>query len=329
MVAARDLLYRWLWRKKQGERVSLAGADTQAAWRQEVVWLGLEVEAAAQPEKAEATIEPEILRCLPEILPSEPAPWGVGSGETPLAQLRTLGTLPEALVNFLALLGWRPPEGTSDIVSLAQLLRLFTLEQIVTTPVCFDAAKLRDLNRHWLQQAELDRLLELSLPCFRAAGYIPDEPREPLRQWLKDVIAAVRPGLDYLSLLPQRTRLIFRYSAQSCLEFPESRLALEREGARDVIRAFAQRVLELSAGSLGDSWLTTARLKAIITEVKATTQWKGRNLLEPIRVLLTGLPFGPDLEHLVPIFEQGSRFQLPVHVKSCRERVLEFCTVFV
>jgi len=327
VAAARDFLYRWLWRRKQGEVVSLAGVDAQPMWRQEVTWLGLEPAEATPAEKAEAAIEPEILRRLPEILPAEPAPWGVGSGETPVAQLHELGTLPEALVNFLALLGWRPPEGTSDILTLEQLLRVFTLEQIVPTPVRFAAAKLRELNRYWLQQAELDRLVALSLPYFCAAGYIPDELSEPLRQWLKDVIAVVLPGLDYLSLLPQRTRLIFRYSAQTCLEFPESRLALEREGARDVIREFGQRVLEVATG--GNRWMTTSRLEAIIAEVKAATHWKGRNLLEPIRVMLTGLPFGPDLEQLVPIIEQGSYFQLPVHVKSCRERVLEFCSVFV
>jgi len=329
LAAARELLYRWLWWRKQGERVSLAAGNTQVAWHEEAQWLGLEMKEVEPPEKAEETIEPEILRRLPEILPSEPAPWGVGSGETPVAQLRALGTLPEALVNFLALLGWRPPEGTSDVLTLAQLLRVFTPEQIVPTPVRFDAAKLRGLNRYWLQQAELNRLLELSLPYFCAAGYIPEDPPEPMRQWLKDLIRAVLPGLDYLALLPQRTRLIFCYSAQTCLEFPESRLALEREGARDVIREFGQRVLELSTGSRGDSWMTTTRLEAIIAQVKTATRWKGRNLLEPLRVVLTGLPFGPELEQLVAIFEQGSRFQLPVHVKSCRERVLEFCSVFV
>jgi len=325
VAAARDLLYRWLWWKKQGARVSVAAADTQVLWYLEAQWLGLEIEEVEPAEKAKQAIEPEILQRLPEILPSEPAPWGVGSGEMPVAELRALGTLPEALVNLLVLLGWRPPEGTSDILTLAQLLRVFTPEQIVPTPVPFQATKLRELNRYWLQQAELDRLLALGLPYFQAVGYIPDNPPEPMRQWLKDVIRAVLPGLDYLALLPQRTRLIFCYSAQACLEFPESRLALEREGARDVIREFGQRVLD----SASDSWMTTARLNAIIAQVKAATRWRGRNLLEPLRVVLTGLPFGPDLEQLVAIFEQGSRLQLPVHVKSCRERVLEFCEVFV
>ncbi len=315
--AARAAVYRWLWARRRGTGFFVANAE--GSWREELEWLGLAAEEAKQAKEAE---EPEWLGRLPEILPGDPAPWGVGTAETPIAELRWLGVLPEAMVNFLALLGWRPPEGTPETLTREELARAFHPEQIVSSPLAFDAEKLRALNHHWLHQADLERLLELGLPYFCATGYVQSEPPEPVRLWLRDVIRAVLPGLDFLSLLPQRTRFVFDYSAARALEFPESRAALERAGARDVIREFGRRVLE-------ENWLTVERLRAILEEVRKATHGKGRSLVQPVRVMLTGLPFGPDLADLVPIFETGSQLALPVRVKSCRERVLEFCSTFV
>jgi len=320
---ARAAVYRWLWAQQQGSPFIIAA--NPEPWREELQWLGLEAEEANPSPREHSGLragEPSWLGRLPEILPGDSAPWGVGAAETPIADLRWLGVLPEALVNFLALLGWQPPDGASELFSRTQLARLFDPQQIVSTPVAFDAEKLRALNHHWLQQADLDRLLALSLPYFLAAGYLPEDPPEPVRLWLKDVIRAVLPGLDFLSLLPQRTRFVFDYSAARALEFPESRAALERAGARDVIREFGGRVLE-------ENWLTRERLAAIVEEVRKAMHGKGRSLLQPVRVMLTGLPFGPELADLIPIFETGSQLNLAMHVKSCRERVLEFCSVFV
>lgn len=328
LLAARDALYRWLWacqprqrRGQQGAAFSLPATrepESGEPWAEELAWLGLESNESTE----DVSEEPAWLSRLPEILPGEPAPWGTGTGQTSIAELRALGVLPEALVNFLALLGWRPPEGASEIISAAQLLRLFNPEQVVATPLPFDAERLRALNHHWLQQADLGRLLALSLPYFQAAGYLPVEPPEPVRQWLKDVIRAVLPGLDFLALLPQRTRFVFCYSAEVAFSFPDSRAALEREGARDVIREFGRRIL-------AESWLTAERLAAILAEVRAAAQRKGRALEQPVRVMLTGLPYGPELADVVPLVETGSQFSLPQRVKSCRERVLEFCSAFV
>lgn len=330
LAAAREALYRWLWARQQSGAVAVRRGPEP--WQEELAWLGVELgdcirtAGASEPDEVN---EPAWLACLPEILPSEPAAWGSGTAETPLAELRELGVLPEALMNFLALLGWRSPQGTSEMLSREQVLRLFHPEQIVSTPVRFDPEKLRTLNHHWLQLAEPDRLLTLGLPYFRAAAMIPDDPPEPVRLWLRDIIRAVLPGLDFLSLLPPRTRFIFCYSAERGLEFADSRAALERDGARDVIREFGRRVLTENWPRQGRGWLTAERLAAILEEVKQATHWKGRALVQPVRVVLTGLPYGPELAELVPIFETGSRFRLPQHVKSCRERVLEFCSVFV
>ncbi|MCH7766110.1 MAG: glutamate--tRNA ligase, partial [Acidobacteria bacterium] len=118
------------------------------------------------------------------------------------------------------------------------------------------------------------------------------------------------------------TRLVFDYQPEHYLSVPESRQVMESEGAREVLRAFGQR-------ALAESWLTVERFHEILEEVKRETPWRGGQLLRPVRVALTGLPFGPSLDDLIPIFERGHELDLPVEVKSCRQRVLEFCSVFV
>jgi hypothetical protein len=115
---------------------------------------------------------------------------------------------------------------------------------------------------------------------------------------------------------------VFAYQPENYLRVPESREAMEREGAREVLRLFSQKALE-------ESWLTVDRYHHIMESLKQQAPWRGRSLHHPVRVLLTGLPFGPSMDDLLPLIEQGAELDLPVRVKSCRERVVEFCSVFV
>jgi glutamyl/glutaminyl-tRNA synthetase len=287
--------------------------------REELGWLGLEADEEAASGEA-----PEWAVRLSSIEQSDPSPWGQWSGQTTVAELRELGVLPEALINFLALQGWHAPaEGDKprEVLSLEELLKLWSPEAIDSTPRKFDFELLRRINHHWLQQADLDRLVDLALPYYHRVGWLPD-PLPPLvRGWVRDVVRAVLPGLDFLSLLPPRTRLIFDYQPEKYMLLPESREALEREGARAVIRAFGLRALE-------NGWMTVERFHGILDEVKRETHMTGRNLVQPVRVMLTGLPFGPELDQLIPILERGAELPLPVRVKSCRERVVGFCSIF-
>jgi glutamyl/glutaminyl-tRNA synthetase len=314
--SARTALCLWLEARRTQARFTVPAGE--APWREELRWLGLEWDAEAASGAAPAWV-----RSLPALEEGEPSPWGQWSGRTSVAELRELGVLPEALLNFLTLTAWEPSAAKDELLSREQLASLWSPERLRAQPVRFDFEELRRLNHAWLQRADLDRLLELSLPYFRRVGWLPAGDLLPVvRGWLGDVIRAVLPGLDFLSLLPPRTRLVFDYHPENYLRVAESRQALEREGARDVLRVFGQRMLE-------DSWLTVERFRNILEAIKRETPWRGRHLIQPIQVVLTGLPFGPELEELIPLFERGAELDLPVRVKSCRERVLEFCSVFV
>ena len=67
--------------------------------------------------------------------------------------------------------------------------------------------------------------------------------------------------------------------------------------------------------------LTPETYREIVGQVKANTHQKGRNLFHPIRAALTGRGSGPEMEKLIPLYESGSRLNLPRKVMSCRERL--------
>ena len=315
--SARRALALWLNARRSGTKFLVAAARDGAPVCEELGWLGLDGEAAAG-----AASEPEWLGRLAPLAPAPSSPWGEWSGQTRLAELRELGVLPEALINFLALTLFDSIPDSGELWTLEDLSALWSPDKLPAAPIRFDFELLRKLNHDWLLRADLDRLLELALPYYQRVDWIPADPSPAVRLWLRDLIRAVLPGLDFLSLLPPRTRLVFDYQPESYLRIPESREAMEREGARDVLRVFGQKALEAS-------WLTPERYREILEELKRETPWRGRNLLQPIRVLLTGLPFGPPMDELLPLIERGAELDLPVRIKPCRERVLEFCAVFV
>ncbi len=87
-------------------------------------------------------------------------------GATSIAAFREMGYLPEALVNYLALLGWGAEDGKTETFTLEELTQAFSLERVTPSPAIFDIAKLNWLNRHYLKQVPMERLVTLVWPYF-------------------------------------------------------------------------------------------------------------------------------------------------------------------
>src|SRR5436853_4267758 len=90
-------------------------------------------------------------------------------GATSIANFREMGVLPEALANYLALLGWAPSGGTREIFSLQELVKEFSLERVTPSPAVFDMEKLYWLNRHYIKQVPPERINKLALPYYTRA----------------------------------------------------------------------------------------------------------------------------------------------------------------
>src|SRR6185503_12158092 len=109
-----------------------------------------------------------------------------------------MGILPEALVNYLALLGWAPTGGTRETFTAKELIKEFSLERVTPSPAIFDFEKLYWLNRHYLKSADPQRVASLSLRYFQAKDLVSEDPGAEEHEWLKKVIALLVPYVDRL-----------------------------------------------------------------------------------------------------------------------------------
>ncbi len=256
-------------------------------------------------------------------------------GATSIASFREMGVLPEALVNYIALLGWAPTGGTREIFRPEELVKEFDLRRVTPSPAIFDFEKLYWLNRHYIKESAPYRIAKL------ARGYwdrmmieriahrqaIPKiEPRhvtawaasKEVDEWLGKVTALLVPSVNKLDELPDRGKVIFDYDAKTAIDDPGNAEVLQAQKTESVLAAFTTRI----AGESGP--LTAERFKAIVSEVKTETGVKGKDLFHPIRIAVTGTHSGPEFDKLVPLIEEGSALALPVQVKSVKQRVAEF-----
>ncbi len=239
-------------------------------------------------------------------------------GATSIANFHEMGVLPEALVNYLALLGWAPTGGTREIFSPEELIREFSLKRVTPSPAVFDMEKLYWLNRHYIKQSPPERIERLAEPFFVRAELLPEGPDERTRGWFSKVVELLAPSVDKLEQLPERAALIFRYDAAAAMNSPDNAEVLAAPKTNDVLAAFVQQV------EADPSPMTPERFKAIMNEVKAKTGAKGKDLFHPVRVALTGSHSGPEFDKLIPILEEGSLLNLPQHMLSVRERLAAF-----
>jgi glutamyl-tRNA synthetase len=235
------------------------------------------------------------------VLGPDHAPLSKRHGATSVAEFRARGYLPEALTNYLALLGWSPGDG-QEIVPLAELARRFRLEDVGHSAGVFDTEKLAWMNRHYLKSAAPEGLTKLALPYLKAAGWV-TEPSGPALDFLAAVVPLAAASVDRLDQVPARLRFLFDYSAGRALE--DIAVRSEAEAARPVIAAFAEVLA--GSGPLADR----EAFRAVVGQVRERTGQKGKALLHPIRLALTGEPEGLELDLAVPAIERGALLGRP------------------
>ncbi len=261
---------------------------------------------------------------LSTILGSDREKLSKRHGATAVGSFREMGILPEALVNYLALLGWGAEGGTREIFSLRELTREFRLERVTASPAVFDWEKLHWLNRHYLKQAEPARVEELAWPHFAGVELLPgfDTANSETKAWFAKLLALFLPAVSQLDELPKKAGFVFGFDLKAARANAENAAVLASESAQKVLAAFAAKVR--AHGDAGGGPVTPEQFRAWMNEVKAETGAKGKDLFHPVRIALTGSHSGPEFDRLIPIFEEGSRLPLPAHVTSVRERVERF-----
>jgi nondiscriminating glutamyl-tRNA synthetase len=269
-------------------------------------------------------------------------------GATSISTFREMGYLPEALVNYLALLGWGAEDGKTETFTLDQLTRAFSLSRVTPSPAIFDFDKLNWLNRHYLKLAAPERLSALAWGYFAVQGtgfspYIhpanesvalaPEENSsggspvfsplsaipEPLQSWFARLLAVFVPYVDRLDQLPLKAVPVLGFDPEAARANPENALILAADSARTVLSELAGRV----RAHIGP--VSPETFKAWLNEIKAATGVKGKELFHPVRIALTGAHSGPDFDKVLPLIEDGAA--LGLGVLSVRQRIERFVGV--
>jgi nondiscriminating glutamyl-tRNA synthetase len=237
-------------------------------------------------------------------------------GATSVASFREMGILSEALANYLALLGWGAEGGTREIFTREELVKEFKLERVTPSPAVFDWDKLHWLNRQAIKHSPLPELRVLAWQYFIAAAWLPQQSSasDAVVHWFDRVLELYLPAVDQLQQLPEKAAALWRVTQVA----QEDSSLLTSEAGERVVRAFIEKV----RGEAGA--ITPQRFKELMNEVKAESGVKGKELFHPVRIILTGAHSGPEFDKLIPLFEDGSRLDLPTHVMSVRERVEAF-----
>jgi glutamyl-tRNA synthetase/nondiscriminating glutamyl-tRNA synthetase len=243
-------------------------------------------------------------------------------GATSVAEFRTRGYLPEALVNYLALIGWSPGED-EELLPVQELARRFAIEDVGHSPGVFDQEKLAWMNRHYMKQAAPARLAAETMRYFLARGYVKRRTDESV-EYISSILPMAVGSVDRLEEIPDRVRFLFDFDAAAAMRRDEVAHVLQEPAAREVIAAFAR---EIEAPLLDKD-----AFRAVANRVRAATGQKGKALFHPIRVALTGEGGGPELDLAVPAIDRGAT--LPpragvAKIVSSRDRAEAFARAIV
>ncbi len=271
-------------------------------------------------------------------------------GATSISVFRQMGYLPEAMANYLALLGWGAEDGKTETFTLAELVPIFSLERVTPSPAIFDFDKLNWLNRHYIKLADPERIAKLAERqfCLQKPGIFPlwtsnelytaetiallasldppihlDIPSTELiaqrKAWFTSLLALFLPYVDYLAQLPVKSAFIFGIDPDAAHADPENAAILAADSARSVLAEFACRVRTHSGH------VTPEDFKTWVNQIKEATGIKGRELFHPIRIALTGSHSGPDFDKVIPLIEEGAAMGLAI--PTIHDRIEQFVGV--
>ena len=197
------------------------------------------------------------------------------------------GYLPEALVNFLALMGYSQPDG-EEIFSFGDMVASFDWARVNTVGPVFDLDKLAWLNGHYIRELSVDDLAGRITAHLARRGVLPAEPTAEQRA----MVLAATP------LVNERMQVL--HEAEGMLGFlllPDESFALDEDDAAKVLTAEAGPVLQAAVDALAglDAWETAAIEQALRTALVDGLGLKPKNAFAPVRVAVTGRRVSPPL----------------------------------
>nr|WP_230967344.1 glutamate--tRNA ligase [Nostoc commune] len=219
----------------------------------------------------------------PLILNMEGRKLSKRDGVTSISDFQQMGFIAEGLVNYMTLLGWSPPDSTQEIFTLETAAKEFGFERVNKAGAKFDWDKLDWLNSQYIHKTPVDKLTDLLIPYWEAAGYKLDGGRD--RAWLEQLVTLISQSLTRLVDAVPQSQLFF----SDTVEFSdEGSTQLKQEGSTAVLEGIVT-ALE------NQSQLSEAAAQEIIKQVVKEQKVKKGLVMRSLRAALTGDVHGPDL----------------------------------
>jgi len=223
---------------------------------------------------------------LPMILGSDKTKLSKRHGATAVTEYIDLGYLPEALVNYLARLGWS--HGDQEIFSSRELIEKFSLDTVGKAPSVFNPEKLLWLNHHYIQQADHGRLAGLVLNLLKKDGVIKTDPDF---EWFKKLIA----------ILTERSHTLVEMKIGALPFIADDITIDEKAKAKQLTPDVAPLLTELSARLNLIEPFSHAEVEKIFTALVAEKGIKLGKLAQPVRVALTGSTVSPGIFEVIEV----------------------------
>ncbi|HEX3580367.1 MAG TPA: glutamate--tRNA ligase [Thermoanaerobaculia bacterium] len=193
-------------------------------------------------------------------------------GATSVSAYAEEGFLPEAMLNFLTLLGWSSPDGV-EIFTREYAVNNFSLDRVNAAPAVFDRAKLEWMNGQYIHAMSASALRPLVAKFF-------DAP------WLEEGIEVVKTSVHLLTQFAGALKFVLEYAEPAQID-----------------RSFADALAsELRTNTPTDE----PSFKAMIERLKTATGLKGKSLFMPLRLAITGSDHGPELVKIFPLLQHAS-----------------------
>ncbi|WP_121664166.1 glutamate--tRNA ligase [Metabacillus litoralis] len=212
-----------------------------------------------------------------------------------IEQYEELGYLPEALFNFISLLGWSPG-GEEEVFTKDQLIEIFDANRLSKSPAVFDTHKLAWMNNQYIKQLDLEKLIPLCLPHLIKAGKVSENMSDEEQERTHQLIALYQEQLNFGAEIVDLTELFFK---EEISYGEEAKDVLAGEQVPEVLSAFVSEINQSDEFSADT-------VKTMIKAVQKATGQKGKNLFMPIRVAITGQTHGPDLPKSIAVLGKST-----------------------
>ncbi|WP_316572518.1 glutamate--tRNA ligase [Neobacillus sp. YIM B06451] len=207
-----------------------------------------------------------------------------------IEQYDELGYLPEALFNFIGLLGWSPA-GEEEIFSKEEFIEKFDPARLSKSPALFDQQKLAWMNNQYMKKVNLDRLVAISLPHLIKAGLVKEDLNDKEKEWVISLIALFQEKMSFGAEIVEMSDIFFR---EDINPDEEAKSVLAEEQVPEVMKAFLEEIGKLEE-------FKSEGIQAAMKAVQKSTGHKGKKLFMPIRAAVTGQTHGPDLPKTIEL----------------------------